>query len=53
MEDLLNSNTGNAAIAGMNEDLNLTGNRLNVAVTVFYGENNKPSSPTRLRINLP
>ncbi|KAI8231095.1 putative transporter [Colletotrichum sp. SAR 10_96] len=30
------SNIGNAAIAGMNEDLNLTGNRLNVAVTVFY-----------------
>jgi MFS family permease len=28
--------TGNAAIAGMNEDLNLTGNRLNVAVTLFY-----------------
>jgi MFS family permease len=27
---------GNAAIAGMNEDLNLTGNRLNVAVTLFY-----------------
>lgn len=31
------SNIGNAAIAGMNEDLDLTGNRLNVAVTVFYG----------------
>ncbi|EUC38401.1 hypothetical protein COCVIDRAFT_33723 [Bipolaris victoriae FI3] len=30
------SNIGNAAIAGMNEDLNLTGNRLNVAVTLFY-----------------
>ncbi|EUC42069.1 hypothetical protein COCMIDRAFT_104518 [Bipolaris oryzae ATCC 44560] len=30
------SNVGNAAIAGMNEDLNLTGNRLNVAVTLFY-----------------
>lgn len=27
---------GNAAIAGMSEDLNLTGNRLNVAVTLFY-----------------
>ena len=27
---------GNAAIAGMTEDLNLTGNRLNVAVTLFY-----------------
>jgi MFS family permease len=27
---------GNAAIAGMNEDLDLTGNRLNVAVTLFY-----------------
>ncbi|POS79205.1 major facilitator superfamily transporter [Diaporthe helianthi] len=26
----------NIAIAGMNEDLHLTGNRLNVAVTVFY-----------------
>ncbi|KAJ4303735.1 hypothetical protein N0V90_002636 [Kalmusia sp. IMI 367209] len=30
------ANIGNAAIAGMNEDLNLTGNRLNVAVTLFY-----------------
>ncbi|KAI4939261.1 uncharacterized protein J4E92_000545 [Alternaria infectoria] len=30
------SNIGNAAIAGMNEDLGLTGNRLNVAVTLFY-----------------
>ncbi|KAI1867761.1 uncharacterized protein JN550_006902 [Neoarthrinium moseri] len=30
------SNIGNAAIAGMTEDLELTGNRLNVAVTVFY-----------------
>ncbi|PPJ61094.1 hypothetical protein CBER1_11845 [Cercospora berteroae] len=30
------SNIGNAAIAGMNEDLNLTGSQLNVAVTVFY-----------------
>ncbi|KAF2850334.1 major facilitator superfamily transporter [Plenodomus tracheiphilus IPT5] len=30
------SNIGNAAIAGMNEDLDLTGNRLNVAVTLFY-----------------
>lgn len=30
------SNIGNAAIAGMTEDLNLTGNKLNVAVTVFY-----------------
>ncbi|KAF2727218.1 major facilitator superfamily transporter [Polyplosphaeria fusca] len=30
------SNIGNAAIAGMNEDLNLTGSRLNVAVTLFY-----------------
>ncbi|KAJ4375757.1 hypothetical protein N0V83_001033 [Neocucurbitaria cava] len=30
------SNIGNAAIAGMNTDLNLTGNRLNVAVTLFY-----------------
>ncbi|KAF2792120.1 major facilitator superfamily transporter [Melanomma pulvis-pyrius CBS 109.77] len=30
------SNIGNAAIAGMNDDLNLTGNRLNVAVTLFY-----------------
>lgn len=30
------SNIGNAAIAGMNEDLHLTGNRLNVAVTLFY-----------------
>ncbi|KAI1774976.1 major facilitator superfamily transporter [Hypoxylon cercidicola] len=27
---------GNAAIAGMSEDLDLTGDRLNVAVTVFY-----------------
>lgn len=27
---------GNAAIAGMNEDLDLVGNRLNVAVTLFY-----------------
>lgn len=31
------SNIGNAAIAGMTEDLGLTGNNLNVAVTVFYG----------------
>ncbi|KAI5918379.1 major facilitator superfamily transporter [Camillea tinctor] len=30
------SNIGNAAIAGMTEDLELTGNRLNVAVTLFY-----------------
>lgn len=30
------SNIGNAAIAGMNEDLHLDGNKLNVAVTVFY-----------------
>ncbi|KAH9903532.1 major facilitator superfamily transporter [Xylariomycetidae sp. FL2044] len=30
------SNIGNAAIAGMVEDLELTGNRLNVAVTLFY-----------------
>ncbi|KAL8410127.1 hypothetical protein RB596_000004 [Gaeumannomyces avenae] len=30
------SNIGNAAIAGMTEDLELTGDRLNVAVTVFY-----------------
>ncbi|KAF1354183.1 major facilitator superfamily transporter [Lizonia empirigonia] len=30
------SNIGNAAIAGMNEDLDLVGNRLNVAVTLFY-----------------
>ena len=28
--------TGNAAIAGMTEDLKLEGNQLNVAVTVFY-----------------
>lgn len=35
---LTSRNSGNAAIAGMNEDLNLTGNRLNVAVTVFYGK---------------
>jgi MFS family permease len=27
---------GNATIAGTNEDLDLTGNRLNVAVTLFY-----------------
>ncbi|USW51509.1 Putative major facilitator superfamily, MFS transporter superfamily [Septoria linicola] len=30
------SNIGNAAIAGMSEDLNLSGSQLNVAVTVFY-----------------
>ncbi|KAI4594982.1 hypothetical protein KJ359_007233 [Pestalotiopsis sp. 9143b] len=30
------SNIGNAAIAGMTEDLDLIGNRLNVAVTLFY-----------------
>ncbi|KAL8315893.1 hypothetical protein RB593_009120 [Gaeumannomyces tritici] len=30
------SNIGNAAIAGMTGDLELTGDRLNVAVTVFY-----------------
>ncbi|ORY59120.1 major facilitator superfamily transporter [Pseudomassariella vexata] len=30
------SNIGNAAIAGMTDDLDLIGNRLNVAVTVFY-----------------
>ncbi|CZT25765.1 related to permease of the major facilitator superfamily [Ramularia collo-cygni] len=30
------SNIGNAAIAGMTEDLGLDGNKLNVAVTVFY-----------------
>ncbi|KAI1496466.1 major facilitator superfamily transporter [Biscogniauxia marginata] len=30
------SNIGNAAIAGMTEDLELTGNRLNIAVTLFY-----------------
>ncbi|KAF1956840.1 major facilitator superfamily transporter [Byssothecium circinans] len=30
------ANIGNAAIAGMNADLQLTGNRLNVAVTFFY-----------------
>ncbi|KAF2013949.1 major facilitator superfamily transporter [Aaosphaeria arxii CBS 175.79] len=30
------ANIGNAAIAGMNEDLKLTGNKLNVAVTLFY-----------------
>ncbi|KAI1075416.1 major facilitator superfamily transporter [Whalleya microplaca] len=30
------SNIGNAAIAGMTEDLALTGNKLNVAVTLFY-----------------
>lgn len=33
---LLTSYLGNAAIAGMTEDLDLTGNRLNVAVTLFY-----------------
>lgn len=38
----MSRNSGNAAIAGMNEDLNLTGNRLNVAVTVFYGEKEQP-----------
>lgn len=42
----MNRDAGNAAIAGMNEDLNLTGNRLNVAVTVFYGENNNLKSNT-------
>ncbi|ETS82371.1 hypothetical protein PFICI_04247 [Pestalotiopsis fici W106-1] len=30
------SNIGNAAIAGMTDDLNLIGNQLNVAVTLFY-----------------
>ncbi|KAI0128270.1 major facilitator superfamily transporter, partial [Xylariales sp. AK1849] len=30
------SNIGNAAIAGMTTDLDLYGNRLNIAVTVFY-----------------
>ncbi|SMQ51012.1 unnamed protein product [Zymoseptoria tritici ST99CH_3D7] len=36
MSYLDRSNIGNAAIAGLNEDLNLDGNKLNVAVTVFY-----------------
>lgn len=35
---MLTSCAGNAAIAGLNEDLNLDGNKLNVAVTVFYGK---------------
>ena len=49
----MSRNSGNAAIAGMNEDLNLTGNRLNVAVTVFYGKKNNPNSSTQSRINFP
>lgn len=37
IEGTISYNTGNAAIAGMNEDLQLTGDKLNVAVTLFYG----------------
>lgn len=37
LSNLDKSNIGNAAIAGLTEDLNLVGTEYNVAVTVFFG----------------